>query len=180
MPLKTGAVTGPCNASVASTTDRMPSRKPQPHVLTGRGDVEFAQLIAAQSDPPAKLHGAAAELPVQPVKPNARGVEGDNAIQFFQRVRKREVAQPASVRSACPDTIGRLTVPPMSADTSARPELRTIGNEALQRRQVRCAIGLHRQRLPIEIDAAGQIERGVVADEPQRRRLAASGLRPPP
>ena len=55
----------------------------------------------------------------------------------------------------------------MSAETSARPELRRSRDETLQHRQVGGAVGLQRQRLPRQIDGAGNVERGVVADQPE-------------
>ena len=45
---------GPCKASVASTTDRIPSGKRRRMSSTGRRDVEFRQLITRQADTPAE------------------------------------------------------------------------------------------------------------------------------
>ncbi len=149
----------------------------QAHVLAGGGDVELAQLILRQADAAAEADRPAAKLRGDAVEAHARRVERDDAVDVFERVRERQLAE-AAVRtaSALPATTGsRRPCPTMRAVTSARPELRTSGEEALQHREVGRAVRLQRQRL-IARDSPSPLRSSSVSSPTSRSASTCSDL----
>ena len=79
---------------------------------------------------PPNVTGAAAEPRGDAVEAHAAGIEGDDAVQVFERVRERELAQAAVGQQRVAGDHRRASrCRVIRAVTSARPELRMSGRK---------------------------------------------------
>ena len=172
VPVTIGAVAGPCSASSASTSDRMPSGYRRFMSCAGGGHVELAQLIRRTGR--CGRRSGPAPPPSRAVMPSRR------------RPPASKVAMPLTSSSACGNESWRMR--PFGQQRVAGDHRRrgragdargdfgaagaaNVGEESLQHREVRRAVRLQRQRL---IDAGSPSRSG----RARCRRRPSSARRP--
>ena len=180
VPLSTGAVAGPCSARLASTTERMPSGYRSRMSCAGRGDVEFAQLVAGQAD---------AARRTGPARRRAARADARRAARR-SRVECRRCRSAPRARAETPKWRRRP-----SESSAVAGDHRRVGRARQSARPLRRGpeLRMSGQRSPAapprfaaplalsasacfgEVDRAREIELGVLADQPQRIDAAAPG-----
>ena len=114
------------------------------------------------------------------VDADAAGVERDGAVDRLERVRQREVAEPAvAERRAAGRTPAWSSEPVICALSVARPAAADVAEEALQDPEVGVARRLHVDRLVLEADVPVELELRALAGEPEPADLERRSDRAP-
>ena len=167
VPLSTSAFIVPCSAEIGVDDRAEPFGIANRHALAGRREAQVAEREAVEADAAAEGDVAAAQTPGHLVDADAARVERHPAVDRLERVRQREMPEPAVVErgAAGKDRLGeRAGQLRLEVGGAAAAQ---IAEEPLQDAEVRVARRLHVDRLVLQAQPAVELQLRALAGEPE-------------